>query len=198
MKDTKENILKTAYDLFLSNNYEAVTINSIIKATGLTKGGIYHYFASKEEIFKAVVDQYMIENTTDISIEHTKLRDLIDYTIQKIKNQMQRKKSTCFNNQDIPPLQYVSLIVTAMRFYPEYVEIKNNFLNQELNKWKKVIEKAIENKEIRGDIDIEVSAHNFLFTSTGIVANIVFSGSIDYALNMYERQLNEMYKMLKK
>jgi AcrR family transcriptional regulator len=197
MKDTKEIILKTAYDLFLSINYEAVTINSIIKATGLTKGGIYHYFASKEEIFKAVVDRYMTENTTDLSVEHATLKDLIDYTIQKIKNQMQRKKCTCFDNQDIPPLQYVSLIVTAMRFYPEYVEIKNNFLIEEINKWKRVIEKAIENKEIRSDIDVEVSAVNFLLSSAGIVAHIVFSGSTEYALNMYERQLNEMYKMLK-
>ncbi len=36
-ENTKELILKTAYNLFLYNNYEAVTINSIIKATGLTK-----------------------------------------------------------------------------------------------------------------------------------------------------------------
>ena len=61
MKDTKDLILKTAYNMFLYNNYEAVTINNIIKAAGLTKGALYHYYISKEELFKAVVDKYMIE-----------------------------------------------------------------------------------------------------------------------------------------
>lgn len=57
MKDTKDLILKTAYNMFLYNNYEAVTINNIIKAAGLTKGALYHYYISKEELFKAVVDK---------------------------------------------------------------------------------------------------------------------------------------------
>ena len=43
--------------MFLYNNYEAVTINSIIKAAGLAKGALYHHYISKEELFKAVVDK---------------------------------------------------------------------------------------------------------------------------------------------
>ena len=65
MKDTKDLILETAYTMFLYNNYEAVTINAIIKSTGLTKGAIYHYYASKEDLFKAVVDKYVVENMID-------------------------------------------------------------------------------------------------------------------------------------
>ena len=65
--------------MFLYNNYEAVTINSIIKAAGLTKGALYHYYISKEELFKAVVYKYMIEKSTDISVEFLTLKEFIQY-----------------------------------------------------------------------------------------------------------------------
>lgn len=198
MKDTKEKILETAYDLFLSNSYEAVTINSIIEATGLTKGGIYHYFSSKEEIFKAVVDRYMTENLADLNLEHPSLKEMIEYHVLKIKNQMHRKAGMLSGIGATLPLQHVSLLVTAFRYYPGYVEIKNSFLSSVLDGWKKVITEAIRTGEIRGDIDIEILAFSFFNASSGIVANIVFSNSIDYAINMYERQLNEIYKLLKK
>jgi len=90
MKDTKETILKTAYNMFLYNNYEAVTINSIIKATGLTKGGIYYYYASKEDIFKAVVDKYMLENHTDTLVAFQSLKELIQHTIDFTKGKITR------------------------------------------------------------------------------------------------------------
>ena len=80
MKDTKEIILKTAYNLFLYNNYEAVTINTILKETGLAKGGLYHYFASKEELFIAVVDKSMLENRADTSTEADTFKEYIHST----------------------------------------------------------------------------------------------------------------------
>ena len=52
MKETKERILLKALQFLVENDYETVSLNSIAEGIGITKGGIYHYFGSKDELFK--------------------------------------------------------------------------------------------------------------------------------------------------
>ena len=56
--DTRTNILKTALLLFLEKGYKDVSYQDLVKKTGLSKGAIYHYFASKEELLNAVFDLF--------------------------------------------------------------------------------------------------------------------------------------------
>ena len=56
-EQTVQLILDTASRLFLQNGYERTTLQDIIDATHLSKGAIYHHFASKEAILIAVVDR---------------------------------------------------------------------------------------------------------------------------------------------
>lgn len=51
----REALIQIALDLFLENGYENTTITQIMKAANLSKGGMYHYFPSKEEILNAVI-----------------------------------------------------------------------------------------------------------------------------------------------
>jgi AcrR family transcriptional regulator len=198
MKDTKEIILKTAYNLFLYNNYEAVTINSIIQATGLTKGGIYYYYASKEEIFKAVVDKYMIENHADTSVEYQSLKELIQYTIDFTKGKITRMVIENKDAQHEIPINYLSLMVTAFRYFPDYAKIGNAFLKTQSDKWEKALKKAVIKNEIRNDIDIPAMVANIMQINSGIVGNMLMGGSMIYALDMFERQYWELYKLIKR
>ena len=83
MNDTREDIIDCSYSLFLNNSYEAVSISEISKAIGLTKGALYHHFANKEELFKAVIDKYLdlqINIVTNTNITLTEyLEKLIDH-----------------------------------------------------------------------------------------------------------------------
>lgn len=180
--------------MFLRSNYEAVTISSIIKTTGLTKGAIYHYFNSKEELFTAVVDKYMIDNRIDIEIEHSSLRDLIAYSINRAKEQI----ALSFNGDKVMPAQHITLIMAAFRYYPGYADIGNKFFRAEVDKWKKVLDTAISNNEIKEDIDSDIMAMNFLVIGTNILANTLLTGSTEYAMEVFEKQLKELYKCIKK
>ena len=51
MKETKDKIILKALQYFAENDYQSVSLNSIAKGIGITKGGIYHYFSSKDELF---------------------------------------------------------------------------------------------------------------------------------------------------
>ena len=56
-EQTVQLILDTATRLFLQKGYDETTLQDIIDATKLSKGAIYHHFASKEAIIIAVVDR---------------------------------------------------------------------------------------------------------------------------------------------
>lgn len=50
-------ILSVAEEMFYQNGYENTTVNSIIAALELSKGGFYHHFESKETLLEAICDR---------------------------------------------------------------------------------------------------------------------------------------------
>ncbi|MGD2188019.1 MAG: TetR/AcrR family transcriptional regulator [Desulfobacterales bacterium] len=54
---TRQNIIEKSLKLFCVKGYYNTSISDILEATGLTKGGLYGHFSSKEEIWYAVYDE---------------------------------------------------------------------------------------------------------------------------------------------
>ena len=54
--ETRSRILHAAIELFARDGYEATTNRLIAEACGLTSPAIYHYFASKAELYAAVYE----------------------------------------------------------------------------------------------------------------------------------------------
>lgn len=54
---TTRRIVDAARGLFATKGYDAVSIDMIAAAAGLTKGACYHHFASKQELFERVIDE---------------------------------------------------------------------------------------------------------------------------------------------
>jgi TetR/AcrR family transcriptional regulator, cholesterol catabolism regulator len=50
-----EEVLFQAAKLFLERGFEATTVGEISAATGLTKGGLYHYIKSKEDLLYRIM-----------------------------------------------------------------------------------------------------------------------------------------------
>lgn len=80
----KQEILDIAYRQFLKKGYEKTSIRSIVGEANGEIGMFYHYFSSKEEIFKTVLEQYneqyickvnkLINNSVELSF-----LELIDF-----------------------------------------------------------------------------------------------------------------------
>jgi AcrR family transcriptional regulator len=58
-KERIDQIIEAAYHVFSSNGYTATMIEDISNAAGISKGLIYHYFSSKEELFTVLVKRAM-------------------------------------------------------------------------------------------------------------------------------------------
>jgi AcrR family transcriptional regulator len=55
MNDTRERILQTALDLFIEQGYDKASLREIAERVGVTKAALYYHFASKEEIFRTLL-----------------------------------------------------------------------------------------------------------------------------------------------
>ncbi|WP_459200896.1 TetR/AcrR family transcriptional regulator [Methanococcus sp. CF] len=58
MMSTKEKILQNATKLFLTKGYNQTSLNEIAKKSGITKGGIYHHFKDKDELFVEMAEYF--------------------------------------------------------------------------------------------------------------------------------------------
>ncbi len=56
-KDTKERILTAALDQFSQNGYAGTNIRELASSLGLVKSAMYRHFASKEDIWNALLDE---------------------------------------------------------------------------------------------------------------------------------------------
>ncbi len=58
---TRERVLAGARLLFGERGYDATSIESVLEASGVARGALYHHFQSKAELFDAVLAEVLIE-----------------------------------------------------------------------------------------------------------------------------------------
>jgi AcrR family transcriptional regulator len=54
---TRAALVAAARELFGARGYAAVPVEEVVRRAGVTRGALYHQFAGKEELFRAVVEQ---------------------------------------------------------------------------------------------------------------------------------------------
>lgn len=55
-RTTRERLIAVGFDLFGTHGYEATSVGAIIEAAGVARGAFYHHFATKADLFEAVLD----------------------------------------------------------------------------------------------------------------------------------------------
>lgn len=64
----KNEIIQASEELFLAQGYEATTVEHILQRTGLSKGGFYHHFKSKDDVLMVILDR-ITDETIQIAQE---------------------------------------------------------------------------------------------------------------------------------
>lgn len=59
----KLELLKIAYEMFISKGYENTSVDEIIEMAGIAKGTFYYHFKSKEQLLEEVIDMMLDEQT---------------------------------------------------------------------------------------------------------------------------------------
>ena len=58
-QQTRARIVRSAHGLFNRRGFSAVSIDDVMAAAGLTRGGFYNHFKNKEELFAEVLSAYV-------------------------------------------------------------------------------------------------------------------------------------------
>jgi len=196
MSETREYIIDQAYGLFLSRSYEAVSISEISKAIGLTKGALYHHFRNKEELFMAVIDKNVKMDALDFEPENITLLNYIDLCQ---KNAQDIVFHTFSPNPAYMSYNLLALFIDAFRHYPGFAENKESWIQSEIAKNKKVLDRAIARGEIRSEINSSVMAEIFFTINTGVARSLIHTNmNQELAIRQLKNQLEELYKLLVK
>ena len=64
---TKAALVAAARELFAERGYQAVPADEITRAAGVTRGALYHHYADKQGLFRAVVEELERELTEEVA-----------------------------------------------------------------------------------------------------------------------------------
>src|ERR1700757_5319324 len=63
----KERLLRVATRLFARHGFEGTSVQDIVDAAGVTKGAMYHYYGSKDDLLYEVYHQLLTMQTSHLN-----------------------------------------------------------------------------------------------------------------------------------
>lgn len=75
--DRRSHYIEVAFEQFAAHGFHGVTIDELVAAAGGSKATLYRYFASKEELFEAI-----IADLTESTVAETSVDELADLRIE--------------------------------------------------------------------------------------------------------------------
>ena len=99
----REYILKQAKEVFAAKGFRDVTMKDIVEACEISRGGLYLYFGSTEEIFKEILLSELEDEGEDITGHLTEDSTMTDILMLFLKEQ---KKIILKKKQDITIATY--------------------------------------------------------------------------------------------
>jgi len=158
---TKDKILAVAMEQFFSMEYGKVTLKGIAEQAGVTKGGIYHYFDSKDHLlhealtfsFASIMEGMEVALTGNETIYEV-LEKWFDF------EKMMGEYANFFSNENGAEmmLQFMYLILMALRKFPEMGDQFGSLYEDALIMMSGIIKKGQDSGEIRPDLDPEALA----------------------------------------
>jgi TetR/AcrR family transcriptional repressor of nem operon len=152
--------LKQTVELFASKGYSETSMEDIVKATGVSRYGIYGTFGNKRELFEQALDRY-----ADSMGKQAFLRLLEpDASIEHIRRIFrERVEDMCCQEESKGCL----FIHTAMGLAPQDDDLRDvlqKFMRRMGKLFAVGLESAKERGEVRGDLDVKAAGE--LLTST--------------------------------
>lgn len=161
--ETKNKILKTAAELFSEYGFEKVSVDSIIAKAGISKGGFYVHFNSKDTLIAALIDAYV--NRLDLSYTSYIRSFPEDAEAPEVLRALVGKIADIITDE----IGY-NLIRIAYRIQIDHKITDGALLssNRDLNTvFGDLLQRGIRQGEFRENLDIKAVAEQFVTVSRG-------------------------------
>jgi len=194
---TRERLILEAYKLYVSKPYDQVTFTELEKAMGLSRGAILYHFKSKELLFNAVIERFVLEESSISSLITEDCKGLLDFIKQFVagcKDEIQKYRSYGIFNMNLAKF-YIEF--HAINHFENAAQLGKAWMDKELIIWGKILSKAMQSNEIKDDLNLETLASVFINIYQGIsFAGIIRSKGYDIAL--LEKEFMMVYNLIKR
>lgn len=181
-------IIESAIKILMQNGIAATSMNDLIRASGLSKGGVYHHFSGKDDILIGILEyffeQYCVKVTEipeDIASAYDKLHHMLTQHEQML----------------LEMGQYNQLFQDMFAHAARNTQLKQQFELQYLHFQKlltELIKLGVDNGEFKSDIDAKAIASGLIGVFDGIcMAMSVAEDAVkfpDYAIQSALSMLN--------
>jgi TetR/AcrR family transcriptional repressor of nem operon len=197
MKDSREHILSTTFQLFLCNSYKEVTMSELVKESGLSKGAFYYYFSSKEQLFEEVINHFygnLMQVDYSQYAHDSLLAFYCDY-LAGFKQRINRHKELAPGESSLRANHY-QLIFDALKRLPAFREMRAQRQEQELAEWSIMVRQARASSEIRTSLSDTQVAKLFIYLSDGIAIKFMLQNQTDELLLEMNSAFAALYQQL--
>jgi TetR/AcrR family transcriptional regulator, transcriptional repressor for nem operon len=197
MSDTREHIIQVAGRLFLQRNYDGVSIQDITKAVGMTKGALYHHFASKEQLFEEVAHDLLGKHDIDHSkLPGDSLRGFYTALVEqyRVREVVSRKAKASGLESGI---HFHNLLWDAVRILPGFRASVQAIDALEHKAWKHALQAAIDRGEIRKGLDADKLARIFTSVPDGVSTASMLKGGPTSVQGEIQDLWDSLYQSLK-
>lgn len=163
-KSHKRELFRVAFKMFILKSFDGVSIPDIEKATGFTRGTIFHYADTKLDLFRQVVEYYVLERQ-DIErkiqvADDCTLWQFIDTYAKGVERTMETLHDII--GMDVPMRDcsraYLNMASQVSVLLPEVHKAFLNAMAKEERLWMEVIGRGVENGELQNDVQPTILA----------------------------------------
>jgi TetR/AcrR family transcriptional regulator, transcriptional repressor for nem operon len=202
MNNTKDYIIKSTCILFLQKNYKEVTLQEIVKKTGLSKGAFYHHFETKEKLFLEVLHFFMdwsIHSYEKYS-QNSFLQFYNDYIIETVElnNKYIHILNQYSETQIDFQINFFAMMFDALKMFPEFKNSAVKGFNSEIVYWINAIKRGKESGELKSDISEKEFGELFLYLSDGVGLHMIIRDqTINETVSQIKSKWDSIYQYIK-
>lgn len=191
--DARELILKQTFLLLLEKGYDGVSITDIQKATGLSRGLLYHYFENKEILFSEVVRKYIMDlYAMEPGTENFDLPQMIASTIRV----HERLCSVALSDRRANIRDYDLLFYRAIQEDESFARQLETIREQEQIAWRQAVGRSAAGGLLREGLDLDMAARSFIYLMDGIWMQAVHHISPAMLLKDIRQTLDSYFKLI--
>ena len=139
-EDTRDKILRIAMRIFSKYGFQKTTMDEIAKTAHKAKGSVYYYFNSKEDLFRAVVQQEINEIKSGLTKVIIKQQDTPTMIKQYLLQRMVLMKNA---------VNYHETVRADFSEKYEFLEdVREEFFRFETDLFKAILDKGVEENKL--------------------------------------------------
>jgi TetR/AcrR family transcriptional regulator, fatty acid metabolism regulator protein len=165
--DTQQRILDAAIDVFAQKGYHDARVDEIVDASQTSKGAVYFYFPSKQDIFLAIVDKFA--NLLAGRLEQVISQE--EHGIERVSAALRICLKTFEQYRNLAKVFLVQAAGLGVSFENKQIEINNRFA--------RLIQEQLDDAVREGDIppiDTEVAGYIWMGAIYDMVIRWVRTG----------------------